>query len=160
MNRKFHLAVFFGFLTIGSSVALQGASACGRSDGDYSQENLFSGADEVFHALIVRTELDDRLTEKRGFGSRDGRQQRYLINVWYEIKEVFKGNPKPDQSVLTNKFFMGGCGTIIATGQEYVLFVGGPNRFIDVHGTFGLSQNPKLLAQNLDPLRKLAAKRN
>lgn len=118
------------------------------------------GADEVFHALVVRTELDEKLTEKGGFGSDGDQQQRYLINVWYEIKEVFKGNPNPEGPVLTNKFFMGGCGTIMVTGQDYVLFVGGSDRFIDVHGTFELSPNPKFLDEKLDPLRKLMAQRN
>ena len=160
MNRNIFSALFLGLLAFGFSTVSNSASACSRADGDYSQENLFSEADEVFHALIVRTELDDRLTEKGGFGSRSGKQQRFLINVWYEVKEVFKGDPNPHGPVLTNKFFMGGCGTIMVTGQDYVLFVNGPDRFIDVHGTFGLSPNPKFLAEKLDPLRVLAAQHN
>jgi hypothetical protein len=143
-------------LVLSSAGAANGADVCDRID-EPTEGDLFKYADEVFHALVVRTALsDERL--------RQIQRERLLVEVWYEIKEVLKGDPAPNEPVVTTKYVMRGCGLNILAGQEYVFYTtfvpfGANNskRYVDIiGGTRGLPVRPEFIERRIEQIREIS----
>ncbi len=145
-------AIIFALSSFG---AVNGAYACSRVD-QPTDEDLFKTAHEVFHALVVRTALSD---DHRG--GPDG--VRYVVQGWYEIKEILKGDPAPNEPIVTTNLVMGGCGLHLLVGQEYVFY---PRlvhinknetlRYVDIlDGTRWLPLEPGIAEQRVEQIRKI-----
>lgn len=142
-------------LVLGSVGAAHGADVCDRID-EPTEEYLFKTADEVFHALVVRTELSD---EKL----RQIQRERLLVEVWYEIKEILKGHPAPNDPVVTTKHILGGCGLNFLAGQQYVFYTtlvpfgaSDSKRYVDIlGGTRGLPVRTEFIERRIEQIREI-----
>ncbi|WP_192181289.1 hypothetical protein [Mesorhizobium amorphae] len=165
----------FGFpaslaLALLGAVALPGiASACSMPPG-WTPQRAFAEAALVFHGLVTATELS---STKVGGPPTDVGDGRILVNVRYEIAEVFKGKPQANGAISTTTLIMGGCGVPVLAGQHFLFYVNGIDEatrkdmpdlagqtqgMISIYDTQMLPPNPMLLDEALAEVRALAKK--
>ncbi|MCP4317481.1 MAG: hypothetical protein GY789_16065 [Hyphomicrobiales bacterium] len=92
------------------------ASACSRPS-DWSEEQAVGSAKEIFTALVTKVELSPDVAMF------EGESKRYIVKVFYERKEIIKGQPTETGPVTTSIFYMGGCGIPMVVGIDYLFFI-------------------------------------
>lgn len=92
------------------------ASACSMPS-DYSIQNEFNDARLVFRGLVTQADLNPLEFDSGGV------KERSLVDVRYEVAEIFKGKPQPSGIISTHTGILGGCGVPIMVGQQYLFFV-------------------------------------
>ncbi|MDA4846704.1 hypothetical protein OOZ53_15185 [Hoeflea sp. E7-10] len=56
-------------------------------------------------------------------GLSDVQKQWQLVDVYYELKEVLKGQPTEIGPISTHNAYFGGCGVPVVAGVDYLFFV-------------------------------------
>ncbi|RJT34877.1 hypothetical protein D3227_22830 [Mesorhizobium waimense] len=169
MGERFRLSLSLSLALFGA-VALPGiASACSMPAG-WTPQRAFAEAALVFHGLVTATELS---STKDGGPPADMGDGRILVNVRYEIAEVFKGKPEANGAISTTTLIMGGCGVPVLAGQHFLFYVNGIDEttrkempelagqtqgMISIYDTQMLPPDPKVLDEALADVRALAKK--
>jgi len=131
---------------------------------DWSYQKEFDESNEVFRAFVTRVEVSDyEFDDKKADGF-------FIIEVYYELKEVLKGTPRKEGPILTHTAIGGGCGVPVLAGFDYVFFTYPANRnddpafaelangIISLSGTSSLHTNEKFAEQKMAYFRSLAKK--
>lgn len=136
------------------------AVACSRTD-EWTTKTIFDESSEVFVAYVTKTELGDAVMDL------DGTPQRSLVKVFYELKEVIKGEPTQNGPVATTNWYYGGCGLPVFVGVDYILFItpfpdgfpkesqGNSSGMISFFASRDLGNNPKNLEEAIKQARRL-----
>ncbi|MER9057840.1 hypothetical protein [Mesorhizobium sp. M0213] len=169
MGNHFRCAAVLAFALIGAVAALATASACSMPP-DWTPQRAFAEASLVFRGMVTETELSPI---KLGTVPPDEGDGRILVNVRYEIAEVFKGKPEPNGVVSTTTLIMGGCGVPVLAGQNFLFYVDAITEearkaepefatqtqgMISIYNSQMLPPNPELLEEALAEVRALAKK--
>ncbi|TPL49608.1 hypothetical protein [Mesorhizobium sp. B2-4-6] len=163
------LPAFFA-IALFTAICVPGtASACFMPVGWTSQQG-FTKAALVFRGLVTATELSPT---KLATGPADTNDGRILVNVRYEIAEVFKGKPEANGVISTTTLIMGGCGVPVLAGQSFLFYVDALDEeaqkaepefakqtqgMISIYDSQMLPPNPQLLDEALAEVRAFAKK--
>jgi hypothetical protein len=113
MFMRFLFATIVGLL---AALAPSDAMACSRGD-EWTRQSDFDRAKAVFRATVTKAELSDYIPPK------PYHQGRHLVFVYYDLKEVLKGDPTDHGPVSTTNLYFGGCGLPVAVGMDFIFFV-------------------------------------
>ena len=157
-TRSFLIVFVSIFLVSTADVAL----ACSRPH-DWSYQKEFDDSNEVFRAFVTKVEVSDsEIAAEMPAGF-------FLIEVYYELKEVLKGTPRENGPILTHTAIGGGCGFPALAGFEYVFFTYPTkidedpeladlaNGMISLSGTKGLPIDEKFAEEEMAQFRSLAS---
>jgi len=109
-------------LAICLAVSALRAEACSIRD-LATEEEKFAQAKEVFLARVVRV-------EESGKAERIGGTEIKTVQGTYKLVEVFKGDPKDNDTVVDLVFNPGNCSLGIMAGLHYVFFIRPDNRLV------------------------------
>lgn len=128
------------------------AEACSIRD-LASEDEKFAQAKEVFLARIVRVEESAK-------PERIGSTEIKAVQGTYKLLEVFKGEPKDNDTVVDFVFSPGNCSLGIMAGLHYVFFIRPENRLVLwVYGSRGyINLDGSVPKKDLARFRELGGK--